>query len=386
MKTPGIVTFRAILCIALAGSLLVGCAQKHEIVKKSIIAKVQEKFVPDSRLGVFDIRITNGRLEGKTTSQAAKEELTKAFGESAHTVVVLPDQVSLCQNTFGFVRVPVATLYTEPSYTSSVLTQAVLGTPIQILQKNGWLQIKLPDGYIAWAVPEQIFSCDETTYKSVSSRLTWVVRATEAALREKPDCRSQRLCLLPAGARLFPRGEHQGPWQGVELADGTRGFVLSSHIQSITSLLEAWESLRKNPILYGTELNRLAMRLLGQSYLWGGTSTFAVDCSGFIQTVFQQTGILLGRDADMQASVGEQVHPPFLPGDLLFFGVKAERNRPESIRHVALSLGGDRFIHARGKVRLGSFSPKDPEFDAYETKRFLKGIRPNLTKLPRIAH
>lgn len=377
---------RVLLCVVFAGSLLAGCAHESGIAQRSLIATIQKNYVPDNRLGVFDVTLENDRVCGKTTSQKAKEELIKAFGEVSCDVRLLPDTEALGGKTFGFVRVPVATLYKAPSYTSSVQTQSVLGTPVRILQKDKWLQIKLPDGYVAWAAPEQIVSCDEATYKRITAREPWLVTATQTALLGKPDIASQRLGLLPAGARLYPTKESADVWTGVELADGTRGFVSSRDIQSLTGLLKRWDDLRKDSARYAKALTHLAKSLLGQSYLWGGTSTFAVDCSGFTQTVYRQTGVLLPRDADMQATVGVEVKKPFSPGDLLFFGAKAKDGSPESIRHVALSLGGDKFIHARGHVRLASFSPQDPDFDAYEAARFLKAMRPNPANLPRLTH
>ena len=377
---------RVLLCVVFAGSLLAGCAHESGIAQRSLIATIQKNYVPDNRLGVFDVTLENGRVCGKTTSQKAKEELIKAFGEVSCDVRLLPDTEALGGKTFGFVRVPVTTLYKAPSYTSSVQTQSLLGTPVRILQKDKWLQIKLPDGYVAWAAPEQIVSCDEATYKRITAREPWLVTATQTALLGKPDIASQRLGLLPAGARLYPTKESADVWTGVELADGTRGFVSSRDIQSLTGLLKRWDDLRKDSARYAKALTHLAKSLLGQSYLWGGTSTFAVDCSGFTQTVYRQTGVLLPRDADMQATVGVEVKKPFSPGDLLFFGAKAKDGSPESIRHVALSLGGDKFIHARGHVRLASFSPQDPDFDAYEAARFLKAMRPNPANLPRLTH
>ena len=226
---------RVLLCVVFAGSLLAGCAHESGIAQRSLIATIQKKYVPDNRLGVFDVTLENGRVCGKTTSQKAKEELIKAFGEVSCDVRLLPDTEALGGKTFGFVRVPVATLYKAPSYTSSVQTQSVLGTPVRILQKDEWLQIKLPDGYVAWAVPEQIVSCDEATYKRITAREPWLVTATQTALLGKPDIASQRLGLLPAGARLYPTKKANDVWMSVELTDGRKGFICSRDIQSLTA-------------------------------------------------------------------------------------------------------------------------------------------------------
>lgn len=169
-KAPTAAFCRTLLCVVFASSLLAGCAHETDIAQKALLDTIRKRYVPDSRLGVFDVTFENGRLVGKTTSLKAKEELLKAFGQAAYGVCLLPDTGGLDVNTFGFVRVPIATLYKAPSYTSSVQTQSVLGTPVRILQKDGWLQVKLPDGYVAWAVPEQITSCDEASYKRITAR------------------------------------------------------------------------------------------------------------------------------------------------------------------------------------------------------------------------
>lgn len=57
-----------------------------------------------------------------------------------------------------------------------------------------------------------------------------------------------------------------------------------------------------------------------------------------MQQVYRLNGVGLDRDADQQALEGRAVDAP-VPGDLLFFGSPA-------VTHVALSLGGDAFIHA----------------------------------------
>ena len=262
-KTPTAAFCRTLLCVVFASSLLAGCAHETDIAQKALLDTIRKRYVPDSRLGVFDVTFENGRLVGKTTSLKAKEELLKAFGQAAYGVCLLPDTGGLDVNTFGFVRVPIATLYKAPSYTSSVQTQSVLGTPVRILQKDGWLQVKLPDGYVAWAVPEQIISCDEASYKRITAREPWLVTATQTALFEKPDMSSQRLGLLPAGARLYPTKESADVWTGVELADGTRGFVSSRDIQSLTGLLKRWDDLRKDSARYAKALTHLAKSLLG---------------------------------------------------------------------------------------------------------------------------
>jgi cell wall-associated NlpC family hydrolase len=94
-----------------------------------------------------------------------------------------------------------------------------------------------------------------------------------------------------------------------------------------------------------------AQKYLGMPYVWGARGQGGFDCSGFVGYVYQQLGYELPRVSRQQALVGLAVSPGALkPGDLLFF---SERPHETRITHVALSLGGTRFIHAalgRGMV------------------------------------
>ena len=75
--------------------------------------------------------------------------------------------------------------------------------------------------------------------------------------------------------------------------------------------------------LYGPDdVLDLARQFLGLRYIWGGTSSWGLDCSGLVYLVHRAVGVLLPRDASDQA-VFEKVDPVNLaevePGDLYFF-------------------------------------------------------------------
>lgn len=84
---------------------------------------------------------------------------------------------------------------------------------------------------------------------------------------------------------------------------------------------------------------------LGVPYRYGGTTTDGFDCSGFIQHVFSENGIKLGRSSCDQAQAGVYVPLSAMkPGDLIFFSMHRRKRR--QIDHVGLYVGGGRFIHA----------------------------------------
>jgi cell wall-associated NlpC family hydrolase len=70
-----------------------------------------------------------------------------------------------------------------------------------------------------------------------------------------------------------------------------------------------------------TELRRVAESYLGVRYRWGGHDRDGMDCSGFVQRVFDEAhGMQLPRNSAAMARYGKKVDREDLqPGDLVFF-------------------------------------------------------------------
>ena len=99
----------------------------------------------------------------------------------------------------------------------------------------------------------------------------------------------------------------------------------------------------------GADLLSTAYFYLNTPYLWGGKNALGIDCSGFVQVVFQIHGINLPRDCSQQVEMGNVVD--FLQeaqaGDLAFF----ENNEGE-ISHVGILIDNTHIIHASGRVKI----------------------------------
>lgn len=86
-----------------------------------------------------------------------------------------------------------------------------------------------------------------------------------------------------------------------------------------------------------------AYEFIGVPYVYGGTSSEGLDCSGFVYSVYSGFGYNLPRTAEQQSVVGVWVPRSELrQGDLVFFRTEGH----EGIGHVGIYVGMGRFIHA----------------------------------------
>lgn len=108
----------------------------------------------------------------------------------------------------------------------------------------------------------------------------------------------------------------------------------------------------------GSQIVSYAKNFMGTRYVWGGSSSNGVDCSGFVKLVYNNFGINVNRVAADQAKQGTYVSTAGLnEGDLLFFATSGGSN----INHVGIYIGNGKFIHASsgaGKVTVSDINSK----------------------------
>ncbi len=113
---------------------------------------------------------------------------------------------------------------------------------------------------------------------------------------------------------------------------------------------------------------------MGTPYSFGGSTRSGIDCSAFVQVLYQDAlGLQLPRSTTSQRTVGEPVRRSQLDvGDLVFFETGPKQ------KHVGVYLGGDEFSHASSSagVTVSSLS------DSYWSARFEEGIRPKAIRQP----
>ena len=92
----------------------------------------------------------------------------------------------------------------------------------------------------------------------------------------------------------------------------------------------------------GTTVANQARQFLGLAYLWGGTSGFGYDCSGFVYSLYARYGMCLTATAADQRHAGIPVPlAKIQPGDLLFFAGPGGKGLDH---HVAIYVGSGRVI------------------------------------------
>lgn len=355
---------------------------------KAIGRTLKARYAPDRRVALFDVEcsLTGAKkllLRGVTTSAEAKAELLSTLEargyEAVDSLRLLPDEEGLEGKTYGIINLSVASLRVEPDYSSEMTTQALLGMPVRVLERNGWYRIQTPDDYIAWVHRVSVLPVTRKELTAWNRAEKVVVTSHYAFVYSQPDRRSQTVSDVVAGNRLKLEGA-EGDFYRVSYPDGRRGYVE----KSVALPEREW---RKNLKQDAASIIRTAHTLMGVPYLWAGTSSKGMDCSGFVRTVLFMHDIIIPRDASQQAYVGQHIDiaPDFSnlrPGDLVFFGRKATAERKERVVHVGIYIGGRRFIHSQGDVHVSSFDPQDERFDAFNLERLLFATRvlPSINK------
>lgn len=341
---------------------------------------LKQVYAPDSRVALFDVDYAfsgkNVMLRGVTTSAKAKEALLDALTERGYSMMdcleLLPDTQELGEQVYGILNLSVANLRVSPDFSSEMTTQGLLGMPVRVLQCDGWYRIQTPDRYIAWVHPVAVHRVTRAELKVWNRAPKIVVTSHYGFVYSEPDEQSQPVSDIVAGNRLKWEGS-KGSFYQVSYPDGRKGYI---H-QSLSMPEDKWRASLKTG---ADDIIRTARTLMGVPYLWAGTSSKGVDCSGFVRTVLFMHDIIIPRDASQQAYVGEHIDiaPDFSnlqPGDLIFFGRRATSTKKERVVHVAIYIGNKRFIHSQGDVHISSFDPQDELFDAFNLNRLLFAAR-----------
>lgn len=140
-----------------------------------------------------------------------------------------------------------------------------------------------------------------------------------------------------------------------------------------------------NPEAVRQRIRELVQGWYGTPYKWGGDSKRGIDCSGFVQAIYEQAfDWLLPRVTEKQVRVGDRVEPTRLrAGDLVFFQPENKYN------HVGIYLKNNTFVHASSSEGVTRSSLEDRYWNQYfwTSRRLLKPSRiPDTLKTELVAY
>ncbi|MCK4880495.1 MAG: C40 family peptidase [Bacteroidales bacterium] len=372
-----------LLFIALAGfGACTSQAEKTVSELNTLLGELKLEYAPDDRIEWWEIAaaevegviVLKGEVASKEAYKAVVQRVDARFSEVKNELLLLPEGDD-GQLVNGLVNNSVIHLRREPSSTKELVTQALLGAPVRILKTEGGKSlIQIPDGYIGWVNRAEVHAVDREELAAYREAEKVVYTAQYGLSYSEPDMGSMPVTDLVIGNILSKVTEESGYTQ-VKYPDGRLGWVKSSE------LVPAGEIFFKT--ILKENLVQTALKYHGIPYLWGGTSSKNIDCSGLVSNVYFLNGIQLPRDADMQALIGRELTTDFVPeglepGDLLFFGRKASEGKEERVTHVAMYIGDGEYIHSAGyreRVGINSMVSTTDNFIESYPDIFVRAVR-----------
>ena len=326
------------------------------------LADLKQRIAPDKRTAVWDVNASqkSGKwvLTGTVGTKAQKQAILAAMlknGYSRYTdkITVLEDGIPAARK-WALVKLSIATLRTEPKHSAEIATQGIMGSPVKVLEKSGdWYRVQMADDYIAYVPESSLAFKTEEQMKAWRKSKRYIVTAYDSRLVSMP-LGDETVSDLVMG-NILEYKSAQGNWLKLSTPDGRVGWVETTDVAELSHWSQQGFS--------ASQIVKTAARMMGSSYLWGGTSTKVTDCSGLTKVCYLSNGIILQRDASQQALTGKIMKKgtdwhEYETGDLLFFG----NEKTGRVTHVGLYLRDGKYIHCSGQVKINSLDPRASDY------------------------
>jgi cell wall-associated NlpC family hydrolase len=235
-------------------------------------------------------------------------------------------------------------------------------------KKNNWLLIQTPDNYISWTEESAVSLLDQQEMNKWIAARKIVYNRNYGNSYEKADTSSQTVSDVVI-CNIFEYVSENSKFIQVMYPDKRIAFLKKTDCIDYNK----WINL---PSPTANDIIKTAKTFTGIPYLWGGTSSKGLDCSGFTKLTFLIYGVIIQRDASQQANYGfisnATTFDKLQPGNLLFFGRKDKDTDKVYITHVAIYTHNNEYIHASGMVSYNSFDSNSPIFSSYRANSFTK--------------
>ncbi|MDR1653593.1 MAG: C40 family peptidase [Prevotellaceae bacterium] len=235
---------------------------------------------------------------------------------------------------YCIVTIPLVPLRAVPAEAGEMTSQLLFGQIAEILEtKDKWCKIKnVSDGYQGFADRKTLTVLTENDLEFQKTLKPVKISVPTSTIRNA----QKQPVILTFGSTLWLNREN------ICLINREKYTYDAAHTVDFASAT-------------ADEILGNAKKFINAPYLWGGKSMFGVDCSGLVQLVFANTGILLPRDAAQQAAAGARIASiaAARQGDLAFC-----ENKDGKIVHVGILLNNREIIHASGCVKIESIDSK----------------------------
>jgi cell wall-associated NlpC family hydrolase len=205
----------------------------------------------------------------------------------------------------------------SPASDAPLDTEALMGERVTVYETTeegfAWGQLE-SDGYVGWLPANSLGQPGPAPTHRVSALRTFIFPG--------PSIKLAPLAAPPLGARLAIAREQE---DFAVTASG--GYVPARHLAPLEN--------------FERDFVAVAERFRGVPYLWGGKTSFGLDCSGLLQTALAACGIAAPRDTDLQEqALGTRIDPgenfqQLRRGDLIFWR-----------GHVAIARDRETLVHA----------------------------------------
>ena len=291
------------------------------------------------------------------------------YDSSNLPIELLDPECFAADNTTYYVRANQSILKEIPDMDSKTLISLHLG---QQVTRTGvgdtWSRIETEDGHEGYVLTGSI---QDTMLSIEVDRTVWV-DTDGLIVREEPSTSADEVCVAGQDERLYCSAIVGDKWYKVTTVSGYTGYVYKSYTttnppptptptptpypRSSNSSGRSYGNPRTLPQITGCNgesIVSIAESMLGVPYVFAGSDSSGIDCSGLVMYCYAQVGVSVphGATSIMYYSGVSVPREDLKPGDVICYDYGTYCG------HVAIYVGDGTVIHAsstRGQVVYGN--------------------------------